>query len=345
MPHPDPASPAGAGGPDQPGRNAGPGSAGSPRPAPGSRPPRSRAAASLGPTAESLAAAAEALEADEAARPSLFDPAAGEPAAPTGNPFPAEFATGPYAQPAGPDPRGTTPPAQGNGVASQPPGRRGRGAGRTPQRRRGTPRKKLAIGLIAFALVLILAGVAVAGYPFYTDIVAGRKQAALRHQLDQVKQETGADRLRALQAYADRKFGTGSPITYIEIPALGVKEVVVQGVTDQALNVGAGHYPQTPLPGQVGNVAIAGHRTMNGHPFGDLNKLVPGDKVILQTPFASYTYTVLPPFNGHNNPWIVQPTDWTVISFPTQEKLLTLTTCNPPGQQTNRLVARAVLST
>lgn len=342
MPHPDPASPAGAGGPGQPGRDAGSGGAGSPQPAPGSRPPRSRAAASLGPTAEALAAAAEALEAGEGARPPLFDPDGPEPAAPAGDPFSA----GPYAEARGPDPwRTTAPPAQGNGDAPQLPGQGRRGARRPPQRRRGKPRKKLAIGLIAFALVLILAGIGVAGYPFYTDIVAGRKQAALRHQLDQIKQETGADRLRALQAYADRNFGTGSPITYIEIPALGVKEVVVQGVTDQALSVGAGHYPQTPLPGQVGNVAIAGHRTMNGHPFGDLNKLVPGDKVILQTPFESYTYTVLPPFDGHNNPWIVQPTDWTVISFPTQEKLLTLTTCNPPGQQTNRLVARAVLST
>jgi len=307
-----------------------------------------------------MAAAAESLEADEAARPSLFDPAlfdpeAPKPAAPAGDPAPA----GPvYAGARRPDPASgwgaTTPPPNGMATQTSPNGaapgasRRGRAsggaAGRPPGRRRGKPRKGLAIALIAFALVLILAGIAVAGYPFYTDIIAGRKQATLRHTLDQIQQETGADRLRALQAYDNRDFGTGSPITYIEIPALGVKEVVVQGVTDQALNVGAGHYPQTPLPGQVGNVAIAGHRTMNGHPFGDLNKLVAGDKVILQTPFNSYTYTVLPPFDGHNNPWIVQPTDWSVISFPTQEKFLTLTTCNPPGQQTNRLVARAVLT-
>ncbi|HEU5003232.1 MAG TPA: class E sortase [Actinomycetota bacterium] len=353
MPRPDPASAAGAGGPEEPGRNAGSGGPGSPPQPPAARPPRSPAAASLGPTAEALAAAARSLEADEAGGPALFDPESAEPtgpagpAGPNGPAGPAQLLADPYAvpvaasAPARPAPTGGPPGALPGGPQ---PANRGGKAGRPPERRRGKPRKKLAIALIAFALVLILAGIAVAGYPFYTDVVAGRKQATLGHQLDQVGQETGAERLRALQAYASRDFGTGSPITYIEIPALNVKEVVVQGVTDEALNVGAGHYPQSPLPGETGNVAIAGHRTMNGHPFGDLNKLVAGDKIVLQTPFESFTYTVLPPFDGHNNPWIVQPTDWTVISFPTQEKLLTLTTCNPPGQQTNRLVARAVLT-
>lgn len=343
MPRPDPANTPGAGGPDRPDRTPAGGDPGAPPPAPGSRPPRSPAAASLGPTAEALAAAARSLEDEEAARPSLFDPEMVD----SQNPEPPGAEGAPaYASAGAPDPWAAGVPTS-NGRATQAPpapqpGRSGTGR---PPRRRGKPRKKLAIALIAFALVLILAGIAVASYPFYTDIVAGQKQANLRNQLDKVKGETGADRLKALEAYANRDFGTGSAITYIDIPSLGVHhEVVVQGVTDAALNVGAGHYPQTPLPGEVGNVAIAGHRTMNGHPFGDLNKLVPGDKIILETPFQSFTYSVVPPFDGHNNPWIVQPTDWSVISFPTQDKYLTLTTCNPPGQQTNRLVARAVLT-
>jgi len=116
---------------------------------------------------------------------------------------------------------------------------------------------------------------------------------------------------------------------------------VVEGTSDEALAVGAGHYPQSPLPGEVGNVGIAGHRTMNGHPFGDLDKLAPGDQVILETPFGRYTYELVPGFDGHANPWVTTPTDWTVISLPTQARLLTLTTCNPKGQKTQRLVARA----
>jgi LPXTG-site transpeptidase (sortase) family protein len=80
---------------------------------------------------------------------------------------------------------------------------------------------------------------------------------------------------------------------------------------------------------------------MNGHPFGDLDKLVPGDQVILQTPFATYNYKIVPGFDGHANPWATSPEDWTVISVTTQSHLLTLTTCNPKGQASQRLVARA----
>lgn len=216
------------------------------------------------------------------------------------------------------------------------------GSGPPPHQR--NHRKLIAGLLISISVLLILGAVGVGGYPYYTDIQARRHQKGLTAAFDQKENLTGDARAALIQQYQDRTFATGEGITKIVIPTLNVNQIVVEGTTDAALDVGAGHYPMTPLPGQVGNVAIAGHRTMNGHPFGDLNKLQPGDQVILQTPFQTYTYKVLPAFDGHANPWVVNPDDWSVIEFTTNQSLLTLTTCNPPGQQTNRLVVRASLS-
>ena len=194
------------------------------------------------------------------------------------------------------------------------------------------------------AVALILGAVGVGGYPFYTDVMAARHQKTLKAKFAQEQATQGDDRLKLLQEYQSGQFADASAVTEIIIPAIHVDAIVVQGTSEAALNVGAGHYPQTPLPGAVGNVAIAGHRTMNGHPFGDLDKLSPGDQVILKTPFDVYTYQLVPAFGGHQNPWVTTPDDWSVISFPTQDSLLTLTTCNPKGQQTQRLVARAMLT-
>ncbi|MFN2610742.1 MAG: class E sortase [Actinomycetota bacterium] len=118
--------------------------------------------------------------------------------------------------------------------------------------------------------------------------------------------------------------------------------MVVQGITLDALGAGAGHYPMTPLPGQAGNVAIAGHRTMYGKPFNELDRLAAGDRVTLQTPLATFVYQVVGGFEGHSNPWVVSNTDWSPISQ-TATSVLTLTTCHPKGSAKQRLVVRAAL--
>ena len=97
-----------------------------------------------------------------------------------------------------------------------------------------------------------------------------------------------------------------------------------------ALRAGAGHYPQTPLPCEPGNVAIAGHRTTYGKPFHNLDLLKPGDTIVLETPIGSCTYKMVPP------PFIVAPTDTSVVD-PTPVPTLTLTTCHPKGSARQRL--------
>ncbi len=130
--------------------------------------------------------------------------------------------------------------------------------------------------------------------------------------------------------------GEGKPLTRIQIPAIGVTTIVVNGTSPSALKAGAGHYPSTPLPGAKGNMAIAGHRTTFGRPFNKIDKLKVGNRVILTTPVARYTYRV------SRAPFITHPYDWSVVSK-TDDAVLTLTTCHPKGSARQRLIVRAEL--
>ena len=76
------------------------------------------------------------------------------------------------------------------------------------------------------------------------------------------------------------------------IPAIGVDKIVVEGVSLADLKKGPGHYPETPLPGQEGNAAIAGHRTTYGAPFNRLDELEPGDEITVTTVQGEFTYEV-----------------------------------------------------
>ena len=144
--------------------------------------------------------------------------------------------------------------------------------------------KKVArIGLSALSFALLLGAAGVIGYPFYTNLYQGRLQGQLDRQL-------ASPELR--DAYLNRQVGEGDSLTRIKIPRIGVDVVVVEGTTASALRAGAGHYPSTPLPCEVGNVAIAGHRTTYGRPFHDLDVLQPGDRITLETPIGQCTYEV-----------------------------------------------------
>lgn len=128
----------------------------------------------------------------------------------------------------------------------------------------------------------------------------------------------------------------GDPLTRIQIPSLGVDTIVVEGTSTSALKAGAGHYPGTPLPGQKGNVSIAGHRTTYGRPFNAVDRLVPGDKILLTTPVGVFTYEV------SVKPWITTATDWSIVGK-SADPLLTLTSCHPKGSDRQRIVVRAKL--
>jgi sortase A len=141
----------------------------------------------------------------------------------------------------------------------------------------------------------------------------------------------------AVSAAALPQIAEGDPIARIEMPRIGVDKIVVAGVDKNDLKKGPGHYPETPLPGQLGNSAIAGHRTTFGQPFFDVDKLDTGDEIIITTLTGQYVYRV----TGQQ---IVSPSDYQVISTtdPTRATL-TLTSCHPKYTARERIIIFAEL--
>lgn len=129
----------------------------------------------------------------------------------------------------------------------------------------------------------------------------------------------------------------GGVIGQIRIPAIGVQKYFVEGVGEPQLQEGPGRYPGSGLPGQVGNLAIAGHRTTYGAPFFRLGDLKVGDKVIIDVPQGRATYVV------SQSPFAVSPWDVNVLADYGDARV-TLTTCNPPFFATTRLIVVAKLS-
>jgi sortase A len=201
--------------------------------------------------------------------------------------------------------------------------------------------------------ILIGAGIVILLFVAYqiwgTSIQEAHTQNALRNTL--VHETQNSEIRRALaEATALDKLPTGPPVAApttaapaegdavgeIRIPAIGINQVVVEGTNTQDLRKGPGHYTGTPLPGQVGNSAIAGHRTTYGHPFYNLNVLKPGNPIVLTTVQGIFVYDV-------TGTQVVSPSNGTVIDNTTGTHL-TLTTCNPRFSATSRLVVSAVLA-
>ena len=127
---------------------------------------------------------------------------------------------------------------------------------------------------------------------------------------------------------------SGDPIATIRIPRIDVDTVVVQGTAREDLKKGPGHYPATPLPGQYGNAAIAGHRTTYGAPFNRLDELKRGDLILTRSLVGQSVYVV-------SEVLVVSPDDVSVVANTPDRPLLTLTTCNPEYSARQRLVVRA----
>jgi LPXTG-site transpeptidase (sortase) family protein len=129
----------------------------------------------------------------------------------------------------------------------------------------------------------------------------------------------------------------GGVLGRIRIPAIGEDRYFVEGVGEDQLSEGPGRYPGSGLPGQLGNLAIAGHRTTYGAPFFELGNVRVGDTVMVDVPQGRALYTVSQP------PFAVSPYDTAVLDDYGDARL-TLTTCNPPFFATTRLIVVAKLT-
>jgi sortase A len=125
------------------------------------------------------------------------------------------------------------------------------------------------------------------------------------------------------------------PVANLEIPRLNLSVVVLEGVGDNILEVGAGHVPQTSLPGKSGNVGIAAHRDTFFRPLRNIQR---NDVIRVTTTAGVFDYAV---------EWtrVVKPTDVEVLN-PTEKPSLTLITCYPfhyVGSAPDRFIVRGRL--
>lgn len=116
----------------------------------------------------------------------------------------------------------------------------------------------------------------------------------------------------------------------LEIPKIGLSQPFFEGVTLTAINRGPSHWPGSAMPGEIGNVVIAGHRTTYTKPFWALNELVPGDELIFTLGDQRIVYEL-------DRIEIVLPTDIHIIEQ-TPEPTATLFACHPRGSARNRIV-------
>ena len=174
---------------------------------------------------------------------------------------------------------------------------------------------------------MIVAGLLLLSFVAYqlwgTGIVESRSQTAIAKQF--VKPQPIQPQL-------------GGLVGRITIPSIGVSKYVVAGVRLKDLERGPGLFPGSPMPGQKGNVAIAGHRTTFGAPFSRIDELRGNERIILESKDGTFTYIV----NGE--PKIVLATD-TAVAKTTNPDIATITlvSCYPKWTSTKRIIVVATL--
>jgi sortase A len=147
-------------------------------------------------------------------------------------------------------------------------------------------------------------------------------------------EEPPADLPDAVDYYSEESVAQGEPFALLTISSIGLDEVVVyEGVDRDSLKSGPGHMEGTPLPGQVGNAVVSGHRTTYGRPFFDFDLLEIGDEVTVETSIGTHVYEI-------REIVVVLPTDVWVVD-PRPGGWLTLTTCEPKFSARQRLVVFA----
>ena len=135
------------------------------------------------------------------------------------------------------------------------------------------------------------------------------------------------------QRVLERRPLKGDSIARIEIPEIGVDEFVVEGTDTASLRKGPGHYPETPLPGEPGTTAIAGHRTTYGAPFRRIDQLRRGDRILVDMPDGRFVYRV-------ERTKIVDDQDLSVLD-PVGHQQLILSACHPLYSAAQRIIVFA----
>jgi sortase A len=219
-----------------------------------------------------------------------------------------------------------------------------------PRRRGRRALRGLANAMIVVgAFLLIDAGVTLVWQEPFSSLYAHQRQHALQRRLDAlgrvpptplerhvlVKMSDPGRRVAFPARAFDRRTHEGDPLGRLRIPRIGVSAVYVEGTATGDLRSGPGHYPGTPLPGERGTVAVAGHRTTYGAWFRRINQLEPGDPIVITMAYARFTYRV-------ERTRIVPPTAVWVTRRVAYDRLV-LSACHPLYSAAQRIVVFARL--
>lgn len=161
---------------------------------------------------------------------------------------------------------------------------------------------------------------------------------------------TGLDKGRSAKSFDNPATGAGVPVikaasnvpvANLEVPRLGLRTDLFEGVHQKVIDRGPGHWPGTPLPGQAGNSVISGHRATHGAEFAEIDELQPGDPIRVRIGGQDRSVT----FRVQETTIVLESK---YVDFVTQQpksprvRQLTLFACDPVYDSTHRIVVRAV---
>lgn len=181
---------------------------------------------------------------------------------------------------------------------------------------------------------------------WWTDLTSNHTQAGIARDLNKDWDAGNANKKGSTDdPPAVLQPGPGKPFALIHVPRFGSQwdpRPVLEGTTLDILEEGVGHYSETAMPGGVGNVSLAGHRVTYGRPFFQIQEMVKGDSIVLETREGWYTYKM-------TDSQIVSPKQVEVIAAVPNEpeaaarqRYLTLTACHPKYSARQRYIVHAL---
>lgn len=179
--------------------------------------------------------------------------------------------------------------------------------------------------VVSGVLLIVDAGLTVLWQEPISGLLAGREQGKLEDAL-------AAPPPRVLR----KEPLPGDAIGRIEIPRIDLEKYVVEGTGTEDLRKGPGHYPDTPLPGEPGTAAIAGHRTTYGAPFRDIDDLRHDDRIFVDLPYGRFEYRV-------ERVKVVDDEDLSVLRRVGHDRLV-LSACHPLYSAAQRVIVFARLA-
>jgi sortase A len=207
---------------------------------------------------------------------------------------------------------------------------RGRIIAEYADRMRATLRAVGEISITAGLILMLFCAYLLWGTGAYTQ----SQQLLLQRELEKDRAGEGLDRIEL-----------GKAVALLRIPKLGpdYQYAVVEGVQAEQLKKGPGHYPDSAMPGKVGNFVLSGHRTTYAAPFNEIDELERDDEIVVEAREARYTYRV-------TSQDIVRPDEIEVLA-PVPGKpdirpiraFITLSTCHPEYSAAERLIVYGVL--